>query len=49
MRQVAAQILPWNAKDLLIGTSRTKYIEDSAVGETIHSYRGANLIDLFNA
>ena len=48
MRQFAAQILPWNAQDLVIGTSRTKYIEGSAVGATIHSYRGANLIDLFN-
>ena len=48
MRQFAAQILPWNAQDLVFGTSRTKYIEGSAVGATIHSYRGANLIDLFN-
>ena len=49
MRQFAAQLLHWNAQDLLIGTSRTKNIEDSAVGATIHSYRGANLIDLSNA
>ena len=48
MRQFAAQILSWKAQDLVIGTSSTKYIEGSAVGTTIHSYCGANLIDLFN-
>ena len=47
MRQFAAQILPRNAKELVIGTSRTTYIEDLTVGATMHSYCGANPIDLF--
>ena len=48
-RQFAVQMLPWNAQDLVNGTSRTKYFEDIAVGATIHPYRGDNLTDLFKA
>ena len=48
MRQFTAQILPWNAQDLVIGTCRIKYIECSVVGAIIHSYPGANIIVFFN-
>ena len=48
MTRFAAQTLPRNAQDLVFGASRTQYIEDSAVGAFINSYRGANIIDLFN-
>ena len=43
-----ADTSPWDAQALVIGTSRTKYIKDSDVGAAVHSYRGANLIDLFH-
>ena len=43
-----AGTIPWDAQALVIGTSRTKYIKDSDVGAAVHSYRGANLIDLFH-
>ena len=42
-----AGTIPWDAQALVIGTSRTKYIKDRDVGAAVHSYRGANLIDLF--
>ena len=48
MSHFAAQILHWNAQELVIGTCRTTYIEDSAVGAAIHSYCGAKLMNLFN-
>ena len=32
--------------DFIIGTSRTKYIKPSNVVAAVHSYRGANLLDL---
>ena len=42
-----AGTLPWDTRDLVIGTSRTKYLQDRDVGATVHSYRGATLADLF--
>ena len=46
--EIVAEILPLNAHNLLICTSRTRYIEKNAFGATIRSYRGASLIELFN-
>ena len=46
--QVIRQFPAQECRRFSNGTSRTKYIEDSAVGATIHSYRGANLIDFLN-
>ena len=35
-----------NTSNLVIGTSRTKYIKSNEVGAAIHSYRGATLPEL---
>ena len=43
-----AGTLPWDINALVIGTSRTKYVNEESVGATVHSYRGANLADLTN-
>ena len=34
--------------NLVIGTSRTKYIKSKEVGAAVHSYRGASLLELCN-
>ena len=34
--------------NLVIGTSRTKYIRSKEVGAAVHSYRGATLLELCN-
>ena len=41
-----AEELPWQSSNLIIGTSRTKYVSNSEVGATVHSYRGATHRDL---
>ena len=47
MRQrFTAGTLPRDINALVIGTSRTKYVNEESVGATVHSYRGANLADL---
>ena len=38
--------IPEFSRKLVIGTSRTKYIDPRTVGSSIHSFRGATLIDL---
>ena len=39
--------IPWDAQNLVIGTSRTKHLRGQDVGATVHSYRGAKIQDLF--
>ena len=34
--------------NLVIGTSRTKYIRSKDIGAAVHSYRGASLLELCN-
>ena len=46
LRIFRAGTLPWDEKKLVIGTSRTKYLKEKAVGATIHSYRGATVGEL---
>ena len=43
-----APLLPWDVKNLVLGTSRTKYIKGSDIGATIHSFCGANIRDLID-
>ena len=43
-----ASLLPWDVKNLVLGTSRTKYIKGSDIGATIHYFRGANIRDLID-
>ena len=38
--------IPEFSRKLVIGTSRTKYIDPRTVGSSIHSFRGATLVDL---
>ena len=40
--------IPDFSRKLVIGTSRTKYIDPRTVGSSIHSFRGATLVDLYN-
>ena len=40
---------PRYSQKLLLGTSRTKYINPSQVKSTVHLYRGATLIDIYKA
>ena len=48
MSRFSARYLNPRATNLVIGTSRTKYIRSGQVGATIHSYRGATLSELCN-
>ena len=48
MRLFDAHILPWNAQELVIGSTRAKHIENSAFGETINTYQGAILSNFLN-
>ena len=41
-----AKRIPGFSKKLVIGTSRTKYIDPREAGATVHSFRGATLADL---
>ena len=41
-----ANHLPSSCSDLVLGTSRTKYIDEGQVKGCVHSYRGAKLLDL---
>ena len=38
--------LHWRSQRLVIGTSRTKYINPRNVNASVHSYRGARLAEL---
>ena len=40
--------IPEFSRKLVIGTSRTKYIDPRTVGSSIHSFRGATLVDLYD-
>ena len=46
MSRFSARYLNPRTSNLVIGTSRTKYIRSSQVGAAIHSYRGATLPEL---
>ena len=41
-----ANPLPSSCSDLVLGTSRTKYIDEGQVQGSVHSYRGAKMLDL---
>ena len=46
MGRFDAYPLPSSCSDLVLGTSRTKYIDEGQVKGCVHSYRGAKLLDL---
>ena len=46
MGRFDANPLPSSYTDLVLGTSRTKYIDEGQVLDCVHSYRGAQLLDL---
>ena len=46
MGRFDAYPLPSSCSDLVLGTSRTKYIDKGQVKACVHSYRGAKLLDL---
>ena len=46
MGRFDANPLPSSCSDLVLGTSRTKYIDEGQVQGCVHSYRGAKLLDL---
>ena len=48
MSRFSARYLNPRTSNLVIGTSRTKYIRSGQVGAAIHSYRGAALSELCN-
>lgn len=48
MSRFTPRTLNPNTSNLVIGTSRTKYIQSRQVGAAIHSYRGATLSELCN-
>ena len=48
MPDLRQRLLRRSTTDLIIGTSRTKYMKPSNVGAAVHSYRGENLLDLFS-
>ena len=39
---------PSSCSDLVLGTSRTKYIDEGQVQGCVHSDRGAKLLDLYD-
>ena len=46
MSRFSPRRLKPNTSNLVIGTSRTKYIQSRQVGAAVHSYRGAKLLEL---
>ena len=46
MGRFDAYPLPSSCSDLVLGTFRTKYIDDGKIKGCVHSYRGAKLLDL---
>ena len=46
MGRFDANPLPSSCSDLVLGTSRTKYIDEGQVQGCVHSYREAKLLDL---
>ena len=48
MGRFDAYPLPSSCSDFVLGTSRTKYIDEGQVKSCVHSYRGAKLLDLYD-
>ena len=46
MRRFDANPLPSSCSNLVLCTSRSKYIDEGQVLDCVHSYRGAKLLDL---
>lgn len=46
-RSFKAKKIPRFSNKLVLGTSRTKYVNPASVKSSVHSYRGATLTDLY--